>query len=152
MNNDLTAALAQFFDEDDWPAVFDEDAGAYVVRFRGTEAEWTCYAYPDEEDRQVAIYSVAPVTAERSRRMAVAEYLTRVNYGLVLGNFEMDFEDGEIRYKTSISVDDAELTPAMTGRLVEANVEAMDQYLPGLMLVLRGKTTPAEAAARMDEE
>ena len=52
MNNDLTDALARFFAEDDWPAVFDTDEGAFVVRFQGTQAVWTCYAYPIEDDQK----------------------------------------------------------------------------------------------------
>src|SRR5882724_1331779 len=33
------------------------------------------------------------------RRSKVAEFITRVNYGLVGGNLEMSFEDGTLRYK-----------------------------------------------------
>jgi hypothetical protein len=29
---------------------------------------------------------------------------------MIIGNFEMDFEDGEIRYKTSIDVEDDSLS------------------------------------------
>ena len=32
------------------------------------------------------------------KRQDIAEYLTRANYGMVMGNFEMDYSDGEIRY------------------------------------------------------
>ena len=35
---------------------------------------------------------------------AIAEFLTRTNYSMIIGNFELDFADGEIRYKTSIDV------------------------------------------------
>jgi len=36
----------------------------------------------------------------------VNEFLTRANYGLNIGNFEMDFQDGEIRFKTAIDVEE----------------------------------------------
>lgn len=32
------------------------------------------------------------------------EYITGANYGLRNGNFEMDVEDGEIRYKVYVNV------------------------------------------------
>lgn len=35
-------------------------------------------------------------------RSRIAEYLTYANYGLVLGNFEFDLSDGEVRYKVSL--------------------------------------------------
>ena len=40
----------------------------------------------------------------------MAEYLHRANYGLRVGNFELDYDDGEIRYKTYIDADFTEIT------------------------------------------
>jgi hypothetical protein len=48
----------------------------------------------------------------------VAEFLTRANSGMVIGNFELDFADGEIRYKTSIDVEGDKLSYAIIKRLV----------------------------------
>lgn len=50
------------------------------------------------------------------KQTAAAELFTRINYGLPLGTFEMDFSDGEICYRTGI---DLRLLPARwrsTGR------------------------------------
>ena len=48
----------------------------------------------------------------------IAQFLTPANYGTLIGNFELDFKDGEIRYKTSIDVEGDRLTPALIKRLV----------------------------------
>lgn len=80
----------------------------------------------------------------------MAEYLTRANYGLVLGNFEMDFRDGEVRYKTSIDVEGAEIVPGLIRNLVYANVITMDRYLPGLLSVIYGNLTPHEAITQVE--
>ncbi len=50
--------------------------------------------------------------------MAVAEFITRANFGIVIGNFEIDFSDGEIRYKTSIDVEGDRPSFALIKRLV----------------------------------
>ncbi|MDJ1171766.1 hypothetical protein PMG71_20260 [Roseofilum sp. BLCC_M154] len=34
----------------------------------------------------------------------MAEFLTKANYGMILGDFELDLTDGELRDKTSIGV------------------------------------------------
>jgi len=44
------------------------------------------------------------------------KFLTRANYGMMIGNFEMDFTDGEIRYKTSIDVEGDKLSSALIKR------------------------------------
>ncbi|MBC7340390.1 MAG: YbjN domain-containing protein [Firmicutes bacterium] len=95
-------------------------------------------------------YSVCPVNVPEGKRLAVAEYLTRANYGLVIGNFEMDFRDGEVRYKTSIDVEGAEIAPALVRNLVYANVITMDRYLPGLLGVIYGNLTPEQAIAQVE--
>lgn len=79
------------------------------------------------------------------RRLSIAEFIARANYGLVLGNFELDFIDGELRFKTSIDVDGTELPPELIEPVVYANVLTMDQYMPGIMAVIKAEKTPLEA-------
>ena len=95
-------------------------------------------------------YSFCPLQAPAERRLAVAEFLTRANYGLIIGNFELDFGDGEIRYKTSLDVDTDRLTPALMKQLVYANVLTLDQYLPGILAVIEGSSLPEEAIAGVE--
>ncbi|MEO1389173.1 MAG: YbjN domain-containing protein [Cyanobacteria bacterium J06634_6] len=75
----------------------------------------------------------------------MAQFITRANYGLILGNFELDYTDGEIRYKTSLDVEGDRLTPALTKNLISTNVMTMNQYLPGLLAVLEQQTPPGQA-------
>jgi hypothetical protein len=69
---------------------------------------------------------------------------------MIIGNFEMDFEDGEIRYKTSIDVEGDSLSSALIKRLVYANVMMMDAYLPGIMSVIYGDVEPKDAIAQVE--
>jgi hypothetical protein len=77
----------------------------------------------------------------------IAEFLTRANYGMTIGNFELDYTDGEIRYKTSIDVTNAQLSSALIKTLVYTNVAMMDEYLPGIQVVLAGATPIAAIQA-----
>ena len=123
---------------------------ALQVGFQGESGQWLCYARIREEQEQFVFYSVCQVNAPEDKRMAVAEFLTRANYGLLIGNFELDFSDGETRYKTSIDVEGDHLSPALVQQLVYANVLTMDRYLPGIMSVLYGDVSPAEAIAQIE--
>ena len=75
------------------------------------------------------------------------EFLTRVNYGLAVGNFEIDLDDGEVRFKTSLDAEGSEIGLPLIERLVYANVAAMDQFLPGLMKTVEERATPCDAIA-----
>jgi hypothetical protein len=150
MGEILDTAIS-FFQEDSWSFRQIEGQPVLVMGFQGESGQWNCYAQAREEEGQFIFYSVCPVNAPESKRMAVAEFLTRVNCGLFVGNFELDFDDGEIRYKTSIDIEGDRLVPALVGPLVYANVLMMDRYLPGLMSVIYGNVAPAEAVAKVEE-
>jgi hypothetical protein len=147
---DILDAVISFFKEDDWN--FTQVEGQPILRlgFQGDNGQWTCYAQAREEETQLLFYSMCPVKAPEDKRLAAAEFLTRANYGLFIGNFELDFSDGEIRFKTSIDAQDNPLPPALVRPLIYTNVLMMDRYLPGLMSVIYGGVAPAEAVAQVE--
>jgi hypothetical protein len=142
--------IIDFFTEDDWP--FTKIKGEPVLRmaFQGDNGKWTCYAKARVEQEQFVFYSVCPVNAPENKRLAIAEFLTRANSGMIIGNFELDFADGEIRYKTSIDVQGDFLSFELIKQLVYANVTMMDEYLPGIMSVIDGDVSPLDAIAQIE--
>ena len=147
----LFDTMVAFFKEEGWSATQIEGNTVLQLPISSEEGEWLCFAQAREQEEQFAFYSRAPLTAPETRRAAVAEFLTRANYGLVLGNFEMDWSDGEIRFKTSIDVEGDRLTPALLRPLVYANVQTMGKYLPGIEAVALGRQSPREAIAQIEE-
>jgi hypothetical protein len=147
---DLYDAIVAFLQEDGWTFTPMEEQMVLRTGFRGENGQWTCYAQAREEQGQFIFYSVCPVNVPEDRRMPAAEFLTRANYGLFIGNFEMDWSDGEIRYKTSIDVEGDRLSPALVQQMVYTNVLMMDRYLPGIMQVLYGNVSPADAVAEAE--
>ncbi len=142
--------IVNFFKKDDWPFVQIEGESVLQMVFQGENGKWTCYAKARDDQEQFVFYSVCPVNPPDSKRLAVSEFLTRANSGMIIGNFEMDFEDGEIRYKTSIDVEGDSLSSALIKRLVYANVMMMDAYLPGIMSVIYGDVEPKDAIAQIE--
>ena len=80
----------------------------------------------------------------------VSEFITRANYGMIMGNFEFDFTTGEIRYKTSIDVEGDNLSFALIKQMVYANVMMMDEYLPGIMAVIEQEVEVKEAISLVE--
>ena len=50
--------------------------------------------------------TTCPIRADENSRLAAAEFLTRANYNMRNGNFELSMEDGEIRFKTYLHASD----------------------------------------------
>ena len=135
----------EFFIAEEWPFSVVENQNALQANFQGENGRWACYAIIREDVAQFIFYSVCPVNAPAESCPAIAEFITRANYGLSIGNFELDYSDGEIRYKTGIDVEGDDLSVALVRQLVYANVIMMDRYLPGIMKVIYSNISPAEA-------
>jgi hypothetical protein len=134
----LLEQVIRFFTTEDWQFTKLQGEPTLAMAFQGKQSRWNCYACVREDQQQFTFYSICPIATPIDKRTAIAEFLTRANYGMILGNFELDWDDGEIRYKTSIDVTDSTLTPALIQPIVYTNVLTMDQYLPGIQAVIDG--------------
>jgi hypothetical protein len=145
----IYAALLQFFDE--WFFAQNDEETFLRLWYDGKNGKWDAYAQAREEQEQFVFYSIYPKTVSEGRRSAMAELLTRINYGLVLGNFELDYADGEVRYKTSIDVEHSELTADLIKPVVFANLGTMDRYWASLTAILEDGVGPQEALALVEQ-
>jgi hypothetical protein len=153
----LTTAVVLFLVRDDWP--FSVDNGGLTIRsrFQGENGAWALVTRIHPERQQLAVYSVWEEHVPEAHRANVAEFLHRANYGLVLGNFEIDLSDGEVRFKVGLDVEGVHLDrprsspagPALVKQAFYAAVSLFDKYLPGLRAVAGG--ADAHAAVRVIE-
>jgi hypothetical protein len=146
----ISDAMVQFFTDEEWKFLPVQES-ILQMGFKGQNGSFACYAQALDEYQRFSYHTVMESNVPEEKRLAVAEFVTRVNFGLFLGNFEMDFSDGELRFKTSIDVEDGELTQEMIRKLVYSNVMMMDKYLPGIMSIIYAGTSPAEALARIQQ-
>lgn len=146
------ATLHQFLVDDGWfPQDLDERAG-YRVIFGGKSGKMLCVAEIRTELQQFIFHVLFPSRVPENLRIAVAEFITRANFGLRIGNFEMDFFDGEVRYKSSLDFEGETLNPRLIRNAIYPAVHTMDQYWPGLMSVVYGGKSPNEAIAEVEGE
>jgi len=141
--------LKQFLHEDGWYPQRIGDKSVLRVGFAGQNGQLTCFAFIFADYEQFLFYVIAPIKAPADVRPMVSEFVTRANYGLRIGNFEMDFSDGELRYKTSLDFEGERLTAGLVKNTIYPAVQTMDRYLPGLMSVIHGDKSPAEAIAEL---
>jgi hypothetical protein len=134
----LLEELKRVFVENGWP--FSEVRGAQVLvsDLSGPLGTWKFYAQVVDEQDLILLYSVCPLRVPAGRRSEVSQFLTAANYGLAAGNFELDFDDGEIRYKTALHIQGDGLDGSFVKRLVRSNGMAMETYLPGIGAVITG--------------
>jgi hypothetical protein len=94
---------------------------------------------------------VCPVKAPADRRAAVSKAISRANYGLGAGNFEMSFEDGTIRYRNGIYAGDEQLSVELARHAFYIANSTMDDYFAAFMAVIYGDAPPQLAVVRAEE-
>lgn len=147
----LLESLEQHFAEMGWPTERIEGLDALALLFEGQNARWQCVARAWEDHEEVAFFSIFPVRVLEPRRAAMMELLTRANYGIIVGNFEMDLEDGEIRYKTTMAAPDKVLDQRRWKKAVGINLRMLDRYAPGILALCEAEVPPRELLAKIEE-
>ena len=144
-------AIINLFTENNWHFNKIEEQPVLYLTFPGKNGQYDCYAQAREEQSQFIFYSLCPTKVPKPKRRALAEFTSIANYGTIIGNFELDFTEGEIRYKTQTKVDNLPWIFDQIKDLVYTNVWMMDQYLPGIISVINSDASPAEAIHMIEE-
>lgn len=146
------STIVQFFRGQRWDANVNPERGTVSFEYTSEVSAWNIYTTAFESERQVATYGVVPFLIEPAHRSTVMELITRINFGLVIGNFEMDLSDGEVRYRTSLDFEGGELTTPLLQQLVRSNLSVMEHYLPAFIAVALRNRSAVDALATVDPE
>lgn len=151
--------MGAFLRADGWSITQIGDNPGYSMTVKGDNGQWICVAQAEEEGRIFLFYSVSPLDVPPAKRQAIAEFITHANFNMLVGNFELNLDTGDLRYKTSLSLKEIpdqvlkehDLLTTLIKQLVHINVFMMDQYLPGILAVCNDDVAPKEAIARIED-
>ena len=122
-----------------------------------------------EEDRRTVLFLFTPVSDESGGGMLgrvgpglrgihtsggytseqvsqACQLLMHHNYRILLGNFERDNSDGEVRYRIAIPYRDSTFTAEQVNWAIDAAIPTMDTYLERVDSFLKGRMPFEEAA------
>ncbi|MBQ2952633.1 MAG: hypothetical protein IJE07_03675 [Clostridia bacterium] len=114
-------------------------------RLNQVQVEIRCY------DGLFIVYATAPLHASPDKRDDVMSFITYANYGLQRGNFEMDQNDGEIRYKDFLSFGEVAPSSHEVTSTISIPMLMMNRYGDGLINVMFGNADPEEACKACEQ-
>jgi CheY-like chemotaxis protein len=135
----VLVALKDAFSQLGWPYVEQQGLPVLLSELEGPLGRWTFYARVAAEHGVVGFYSICPERVPEERRVDAADFLTWVNHGLAQGNFELDFDNGEVRFKTVMPITGHEIDLEIVRRLVRANGLAVETYLEDIKALASGQ-------------
>src|SRR5215471_11644993 len=118
-----------------------EDGAGFTVLFKEGGPKVRGMAIVLEDEGKFVFYLEFMDLAPEGQRMAMAEFIARANYGISIGNFEMDFSNGGVRYKSSVEYSGADLPPIFVKNAILSAMDAAEMYNEGLISVMQGHKT-----------
>ena len=146
----IAQAIETLFSREGWK-IQKRDERSYTFGFRGRNNSYNFVARIGERNNTLCVYAIMPMQAPSEKLFEVAEFLHRANYGLILGNFEMDFRDGEIRYKVSIDIEDNQPNPDHINNMIDCALAMSDRYCPGVGAVIYAGKSAEEACNEVEQ-
>ena len=119
--------------------------------FRGQNAAYQIVARVNEEAGVFRVYGNFPVGIPRGARSAIAETIIRANYGLQFGRFEMNFDDGHLRFHTTQVMTGNCLEDEIIDVMIQVTIVMLDRYLPAILSVVYGNELPQDAIRHVEE-
>lgn len=135
--------LVRFLVDEGWGFSRISGQEALNIDFQGSHLRWMCYARYLPESRYLLFYSYYPFSIPKEQLPFAVEFITQANFNMVNGNFEIDMDQGQIRYKTSLWVEKMSASQEAFRQLIFTNVNIADDYFPGIQKMLEKQIAPA---------
>lgn len=114
----------------------DDERGLFRMLFEGKHGDLRVTMIV--EDAMLQVFTHPANKIPPSYRQLIIEAITRANYGLKLGNFEMDLEDGELRYQTAIPLGDVFPDDDVLDHILFVGGAMIDRYMPAFLSIVYG--------------
>jgi hypothetical protein len=137
--------LVHLLDERDVAYERFEEHQAIRTDLRGDIGSYRITAQVHADCDLFQVYGYSPLLVPEGCRAAIAEAIARANYGLRVGKFEMDFDDGEVRFHVAQIMDDEAIGEEVMDRMICTTLGMLDTYLPAFLSIIYGNETPEVA-------
>lgn len=123
-----------------------------VVRtdLRGEVALYRILARVEVEADLFQVFGYSPVRIPEGCRPTIAEAVARANYGLRLGKFELDLDDGELRFQAAQILIGESVGKEVIDRMISTTLNMLDMYLPAFLSVIYANELPNDAIGRVE--
>ncbi len=143
----LVEKVENYFNENDWHGVdFDERYSVFQAgvslhcKLKSTKIRVFC------RDNGIKVQLPISIGTDDENEVQVMEFITRANYGLNYGGFQMDLDDNDIYYVMFLPCEDVPTTAAIHTTLM-TGLAMLDRYGDELLAVMFGMKNAKDAVA-----
>lgn len=150
----IAKAIRCYLDSNGWCYSFDKQQGIFCFILKiGTSLRGIDYQIHIEKNDYI-VYAYSPIGIHDHVMMVkMNEYISRANYGIRPGNFEIDMDHGELRYKYYVCCE-GNMIP--NNGIIEESINVpgvmFRRYIPGAIGVLFQNESPADMVKQWPPE
>lgn len=137
-SKDIYRLITRHLDAKGYRYEFDADKELIRMGFSIDCKLSSCDVLIDLRDDKYIVYSKIDMNADEQSRPEMAKLLAYINYGIIYGGFEMDFSDGEIRYRNPVNCNDFLPSDEIIRRSISTPIAMMEKYGNALLGVMMG--------------
>ena len=137
--------LIQHLDERDVSYLANGEGRSICADFRCEVGTYRVIAAVDEEGSVFQVFGYSPIRVPEGSRPAIAEAVARANYGLRVGKFEFNVDEGDLRFQASQALTGEAVGEGVIDRLIGTTMAMLDMYLPAFLSVIYGNELPKDA-------
>ena len=137
--------LIEHLEEHNIRYLTDSDDQSVCADFRGETGTYRMIAQINANDGLFQVFGQSNVRVPPGSRPAIAEAVARANYGLKVGKFEFDADEGDLRFHAAQILTDDSLESETIQRLMGTTIAMLNMYLPAFLSVIYGNELPKEA-------
>jgi hypothetical protein len=98
-----------------------------------------CLAWINPQREELFFRIVMQLPVEQHVRPLVAELITRINYPLPSGAFALDYDTGDLRFKSGLFFGGTPLTQPLIRHVIDSSLVLVDQHILSLVNVMMGE-------------
>ena len=153
---DISEAIRTFLDEDDWIYTFSEEDGRFYFQVSYSDTiKFVLYNVQVKPSKYI-VYLQSPISLSRDchdeKQAQLQEFVNRANYGLILGNFELDVRDNELRYKCAVDCEDMVPSKAIVRNSIVVPGHTFHKYVKGVEAIIYNGASAQDAIEMCEED
>ncbi|MBQ4050858.1 MAG: YbjN domain-containing protein [Oscillospiraceae bacterium] len=150
---EMEREVRNFLDEGKMHYLYQEDAHAFLMGVEMDEDAGECMmAITAHDEEDLSCHIIYKDNVPEKSRMEIVKYITRANYGLFLGSFQMNMEDGQIVYQVGTVHSDHVVFKEEIARMIHVAEDMVRRYSKGFRDVIDGVCSPEEAVEQAERE
>lgn len=137
-------SLCDHFEQNELKHHTNAEQQIILATFSGKAGVYHLAATAGRGDELCQVFGAVPFQVPDGCRPAICETLAYINFGLKLGKFELNPNDGELRFQVA-SIVGEQVDDETIERLVGGTICMLDRYMPAVLSVMYGNESPADA-------